>query len=74
MRHTDRERQRHRQREKQVPQKEPSVGLDPESVDQALTSTMEPLKGPYFGAPSYVDHQSAYCLSLFRMEFVVPHD
>ena len=31
MRHRERERQRHRQREKQVPCREPDVGLDPRS-------------------------------------------
>ena len=31
-----RERQRHRPREKQAPCKEPDVGLNPESWDQAL--------------------------------------
>ena len=35
MRYTERERQRHRQRKKQVPHREPNVELDPGSQDQA---------------------------------------
>ena len=35
-RERERERQRHRQRERQAPCREPEVGLDPGSPDQAL--------------------------------------
>ena len=37
MKDTQRERQRRRQREKQAPGREPDVGLDPETMDHALS-------------------------------------
>ena len=37
MKDTERERQRRRQREKQAPGREPDVGFDPETKDDALS-------------------------------------
>ena len=52
MRDTERERQRHRQNEKQVPHKEPNVGLYPGLLDHAL-SRRQTLNCCHPGAPRH---------------------
>ena len=42
MKDTERERQQHRQREKQAPGRELDVGLDPETVNHALSQGQAP--------------------------------
>ena len=54
MRDTERERQRHRQREKQVPCREPNVGLDPRTPGShpGPKAGAKPLSHP--GIPRYI--------------------
>ena len=48
MRDTEKKRQRHRQKEKQAPQREPDVGLDPKTSESCpeLKADAQPLSHP----------------------------
>ena len=52
MRNTDKEKQRHRQREKQVPCSEPEVGLDPGTTGSCPELKADAQPPGYPGVPS----------------------